>query len=390
MRNIACVVGTRPEAIKMAPVILELRKDPELCVTVLATGQHTDMLRQALDDFGITADFNLNIMRERQTLDHIMASVLQGVGEILDAHPQDMILVHGDTSTTFAASLAAFYRHVRIGHVEAGLRSHNLALPFPEEANRVLTDSIADMFFAPTKGAAENLIREGKSESQIYITGNTVIDALYDILRRWKGMDAPEYLRGVGERPLILMTAHRRESWGEPLMNICAAVRDVISERPDVLFLIPMHKNPTVRDVIREELKDFPGNVILTEPLNYPEFVYAMSKSAFILSDSGGVQEEATAIDKPVLIMRTVSERPEAITEGTCILVGTGRDNIRNEALRILNEPEYMAAIVGKNTKPFGDGTASVKIHEAISPQSLRSDFLRSNLSQRRKFYDAE
>ncbi|MBR0249044.1 MAG: UDP-N-acetylglucosamine 2-epimerase (non-hydrolyzing) [Synergistaceae bacterium] len=367
MRNIACVVGTRPEAIKMAPVILELRKDPELCVTVLATGQHTDMLRQALDDFGISADFNLNIMRERQTLDHIMASVLQGVGEILDANPQDMILVHGDTSTTFAASLAGFYRHVKIGHVEAGLRSRNLALPFPEEANRVLTDSIADMFFAPTKGAAENLIREGKPESQIYITGNTVIDALYDILRRWKGMDAPEYLRGIEERPLILMTAHRRESWGEPLMNICSAVRDVIRERPDVLFLIPMHKNPTVRDVIREELKDFPGNVILTEPLNYPEFVYAMSKSTFILSDSGGVQEEATAIDKPVLIMRTVSERPEAITEGTCILVGTERENIRSEALRILNEPEYMAAIVGKNRKPFGDGTASMKIHEAVS-----------------------
>ena len=351
MRNIACVVGTRPEAIKMAPVILELRKDPELCVTVLATGQHTDMLRQALDDFGITADFNLNIMRERQTLDHIMASVLQGVGEILDTNPQDMILVHGDTSTTFAASLAGFYRHVKIGHVEAGLRSRNLALPFPE---------------APTKGAAENLIREGKPESQIYITGNTVIDALYDILRRWKGMDEPDYLRGIGERPLILMTAHRRESWGKPLVEICAAVRDVISERPDVLFLIPMHKNPTVRNVIREELKDFPSNVILTEPLNYPEFVYAMSKSAFILSDSGGVQEEATAIDKPVLIMRTVSERPEAITEGTCILVGTERENIRSEALRILNEPEYMAAIVGKNRKPFGDGTASVKIHEAV------------------------
>ena len=230
----------------------------------------------------------------------------------------------------------------------------------------MLTDSIADMFFAPTKGAAENLIREGKPESQIYITGNTVIDALYDILRRWKGMDEPDYLRGIGERPLILMTAHRRESWGKPLVEICAAVRDVISERPDVLFLIPMHKNPTVRNVIREELKDFPSNVILTEPLNYPEFVYAMSKSAFILSDSGGVQEEATAIDKPVLIMRTVSERPEAITEGTCILVGTERENIRSEALRILNEPEYMAAIVGKNRKPFGDGTASVKIHEAV------------------------
>ena len=366
MKNIACVVGTRPEAIKMAPVILELRKDPEICVTVLATGQHTDMLKQALDDFGITADFNLNIMRNNQTLDHITASVLQGAGEILDANPQDMILVHGDTSTTFAAALAGFYRHVKIGHVEAGLRSHDLSLPFPEEANRVLTDGIADMFFAPTKGAAENLLREGKPESAIYITGNTVIDALYDILRRQKGIDEPEYLSGIGSRPLILMTAHRRESWGEPLKQICGAVRDIIRARPDVVFLIPLHKNPAVRDVIRGELKDFAGNVRLTEPLNYPEFVYAMSRSTFILSDSGGVQEEATAIDKPVLIMRTVSERPEAITEGTCILVGTGRENIRDEAVKILNEPEYMAAILIKNTKPFGDGTASVKIHAAV------------------------
>ena len=366
MMKIACVIGTRPEAIKMAPVILELRKDPEISVTVLATGQHTDMLKQALDDFGIKADFNLNIMRANQTLDHITASVLQGVGKVLDSNPQDMILVHGDTSTTFAAALAGFYRHVKIGHVEAGLRSHDLSLPFPEEANRVLTDGITDMFFAPTMGAADNLKREGKSESRIYITGNTVIDALYEILSRRKGIDEPEYLRGIGGRPLILMTAHRRESWGEPLKQICGAVRDIIRARGDVMFLIPMHKNPAVRNVIREELRDFSENVRLTEPLSYPEFVYAMSKSMFILSDSGGVQEEATAIDKPVLIMRSVSERPEAITEGTCILVGTERGNIRHEALRIMNEPEYLNEIVGKNVKPFGDGTASVKIHEAV------------------------
>ena len=374
MKKISCVVGTRPEAIKMAPVILEFKKDPEFCVKVLATGQHTDMLKQALDDFGITADYNLNIMRANQTLDHITASVLQGVGEILDADPQDMILVHGDTSTTFAAALAGFYRHVKIGHVEAGLRSHDLSLPFPEEANRILTDGITDMFFAPTKGAAENLKCEGKSESQIYITGNTVIDSLYEILNRQKGIDEPEYLRGIGSRPLALMTAHRRESWGEPLKNICGAVKDIIRARDDVMFLIPMHKNPAVRNVIREELKDFADNVRLTEPLSYPEFVYAMNKSAFILSDSGGVQEEATAIDKPVLIMRTVSERPEAITEGTCILVGTGRENIRDEAVKILNEPEYLNDIVRKNVKPFGDGTASVKIHEAV-----RKFFMRRN-----------
>ncbi|MBR1657238.1 MAG: UDP-N-acetylglucosamine 2-epimerase (non-hydrolyzing) [Synergistaceae bacterium] len=364
--KIACVAGTRPEAIKMAPVILELMKDPEIKVTVLATGQHTDMLKQALDDFGLAADFNLNIMRANQSLDHITASVLQGVGEVLDNNPQDMILVHGDTSTTFAAALAGFYRHVKIGHVEAGLRSHDLSLPFPEEANRVLTDSITDIMFAPTKGAAENLINEGKPQSKIVITGNTVIDALYDILERRKNMAEPQYLREAGERPLVLMTAHRRESWGEPLKGICGAVRDIIGERPDVMFLIPLHKNPAVRNVIREELKDFPENVIFTEPLSYPEFVYAMSRSMFILSDSGGVQEEATGIDKPVLIMRSVSERPEAISEGTCVLVGTERGNIRTEALRVMNEPEYLREVIGKNTKPFGDGTASVKIHEAV------------------------
>ena len=362
MKKIACIVGTRPEAIKMSVLIHELRRDPEFLVSVLATGQHTDMLTQALEDFGLIADENLSIMRERQSLDHITASVLQGVGEFLDANPQDMILVHGDTSTTFAAALAGFYRHIPVGHVEAGLRSHDLALPFPEEANRVLTDRIAEIFFAPTVGDAENLLREGIAAEKIHVTGNTVIDALYWILGRTRetSIDIPE------DRPIVLMTAHRRESWGKPLEEICEAVRDVIRERSDVVFVIPLHKNPTVRNVIRECLKDFAGNVIFTEPLGYSEFVKVMNRSEFILSDSGGVQEEASAIDKPVLIMRTVSERPEAITHGTGILVGTGRENIRNEALRLLNEPERMREILAKNTKPFGNGEACRKIHEAV------------------------
>ena len=363
MKRIACVVGTRPEAIKMAPLIHELRRDVDFLVSVLATGQHTDMLTQALSDFGLTPDENLNIMRDKQTLDHITASVLQGVGGFLDAHPQDMILVHGDTSTTFAAALAGFYRHIPVGHVEAGLRSHNLDLPFPEEANRLLTDRIASIYFAPTCGDAENLLREGISQNRIHITGNTVIDALYWILehKTQTSIDIPE------DRPLILMTAHRRESWGEPLREICGAVRDVIRERPDVMFVIPLHKNPTVRDVIRESLKDYPDNVKFTEPLGYSEFVNVMNKSMFILSDSGGVQEEASAINKPVLIMRTVSERPDAITHGTCILVGTSRKNIRDEALRLLNEPSRMTEILAKNTKPFGNGEACRKIYEAIT-----------------------
>ena len=365
MKNITCVAGTRPEAIKMAPVILELKKNPDFNVTTLATGQHTDMLRQALKDFGITPDVDLNIMKQAQSLDYITSNVLQGVGKFLDENKQDLILVHGDTSTTFAAALAGFYRHVPIAHVEAGLRSHDLALPFPEEANRVLTDSIADLFFAPTEGDAENLRNEGKSKN-IFVTGNTVIDALYDILERLKNMPEPEYIKEINGRPMVLMTAHRRESWGKTLEGICEAVVDVIKERNDVVFLIPLHKNPVVRDVIRTCLKDFNDNVIFTEPLNYPEFVYAMNKSLFILSDSGGVQEEAGAINKPVLIMRTLSERPEAITHGTCILVGTQRENIRNEALKILNKHEYLEKIISKNKMPFGNGKASIKIHEAI------------------------
>ena len=365
MRKIICIIGTRPEAIKMAPVIQELKKDENFCVTTLATGQHTDMLRQALDDFGIKSDYDMNIMKARQTLDYITSSVLNGVGEILDSDPQNMILVHGDTSTTFAAALAGFYRHIPVGHVEAGLRSHNLSLPFPEEANRVLTDRIANLFFAPTKGDADNLINEGIPREKIFITGNTVIDALYKILA--KQVSQPSYMQKINDRPLILMTAHRRESWGETLKGICAGVIDIIRARPDVILLIPLHKNPVVREVIRDCLKDFGENVIFTEPLNYPEFVNAMNNSKFILSDSGGVQEEASAINKPVLIMRTLSERPEAVNHGTCILVGTKRDSIREESLKLLNDSDYMSQILAKNIMPFGNGTASQKIHEAIN-----------------------
>ncbi|MBR0316016.1 MAG: UDP-N-acetylglucosamine 2-epimerase (non-hydrolyzing) [Synergistaceae bacterium] len=364
MINITCVAGTRPEAIKMAPVILELRNNPDFHVTTLATGQHTDMLQQALRDFGIIPDVDMNIMKEKQSLDYITSSVLEGVGKFLDTFKQDMILVHGDTSTTFAAALAGFYRKIPVGHVEAGLRSNDLYLPFPEEANRVLTDRIASLYFAPTEGDKNNLLREGISSEKILVTGNTVIDALYTILEDAK---SPLSDREVdNDRPMILMTAHRRESWGETLKGICAAVSDIIKIRNDVVFLIPLHKNPIVRNVIKDCLKDFSDNVIFTEPLNYPEFVNAMNKSVFILSDSGGVQEEASALNKPVLIMRTLSERPEAITHGTCILVGTERKNIFEESIKILNDPEYLKKIIAKNTMPFGNGTASKKIHEAI------------------------
>ncbi|WP_208873017.1 non-hydrolyzing UDP-N-acetylglucosamine 2-epimerase [Fretibacterium fastidiosum] len=362
MHKVTCVVGTRPEAIKMAPVIRVLRENGNFDVTVLATGQHTDMLVQALSHFCIKADVNLNIMRRRQSLDHITSSVLTGVGSFLDGAPQDMILVHGDTSTTLAAALAAFYRHIPIGHVEAGLRSHNMALPFPEEANRVLTDRLASLYFTPTESDAENLRREGVDPRRIHVTGNTVIDALFWTL---ENLAQPEVLRELPpETPLVLMTAHRRESWGEPLMRICSAVSELIQQRPYVRVLVPLHKNPEVRDRIQERLGMYP-QMLFTEPLSYPDFVSAMNRSLFILTDSGGIQEEATALRKPVLIMRTLSERPEAVTLGTGVLVGTERETILRESLRLLDDAAYRRSFSDRGM-PFGDGTASPRIRDVI------------------------
>lgn len=358
MYKITCVAGTRPEAIKMAPLISAMRADERFSVTVLATGQHTDMLRQALSDFDITPDADLNIMRERQSLDHITSAVLTGTGAFLDENPQDMILVHGDTSTTFAAALAAFYRHIPVGHVEAGLRSGNMDLPFPEEANRVLTDRISSLYFAPTEGDAQNLLREGADAGRVFVTGNTVIDALFLTLER---AEEPDLIRDIGDgAPLVLMTAHRRESWGEPMERICSAVASLIEKRPDIRVLIPLHKNPAVRSVIRGRLGGL-EQVIFTEPLGYREFVCVMNRSTLILTDSGGIQEEASALRKPVLILRTLSERPEAVTHGTGVIVGTDEDVIAGTALRVLGDDEYRDSFAHK-AMPFGDGTASRKI----------------------------
>ena len=250
--KVLCVVGTRPEAIKMAPLMLELKGDPYFDAMLLASGQHSDMLSQALSHFGIAPDENLNVMKERQTLDHITSSVLAGVGAFLDAKPRDMLLVHGDTTTTLAASLAGFYRKIPVGHVEAGLRSHDLNCPFPEEANRVLTDRLCTLLFAPTPLAAENLRGEGAKEERIFVTGNTVIDALFWTLAR--SCEA-KVLRGIPkEAPMVLFTAHRRESWGEPVARICRAVRRVMEKHPELWLLVPLHKNPEVRNTITENL----------------------------------------------------------------------------------------------------------------------------------------
>lgn len=370
-KKIVCVVGTRPEAIKMAPVVIALQKQEAFDVRVLATGQHAAMLDQVLDFFKITADRNLHIMKERQSLDYITASVLTGAGEYYDETLPSAVLVHGDTTTTFAAGLAAFYRGIPVGHVEAGLRSWNMRLPFPEEMNRVLVDKFASWGFAPTALAAENLRKEGMAENAISVTGNTVIDALFYTVAARTKPDCKE-LRALPERaPFVLVTAHRRESWGAPLEDICSALTDILDAHPELWMVVPMHKNPAVREIIHKHL-DGRAKVILCDPLDYPDFVWAMNSSKFILSDSGGVQEEASAIKKPVLILRDVTERPEAVEHGSGVLVGVNRGKIRNAALKLLEDAQAIPDIERRcDAQPFGDGTASLKIAETLKESLL-------------------
>ncbi len=370
-KKIVCVVGTRPEAIKMAPVVIALQKQEAFDVRVLATGQHAAMLDQVLDFFKITADRNLHIMKERQSLDYITASVLTGAGEYYDETLPSAVLVHGDTTTTFAAGLAAFYRGIPVGHVEAGLRSWNMRLPFPEEMNRVLVDKFASWGFAPTALAAENLRKEGMAENAISVTGNTVIDALFYTVAARTKPDCKELRALPGHAPFVLVTAHRRESWGAPLEDICSALTDILDAHPELWMVVPMHKNPAVREIIHKHL-DGRAKVILCDPLDYPDFVWAMNSSKFILSDSGGVQEEASAIKKPVLILRDVTERPEAVEHGSGVLVGVNRGKIRNAALKLLEDAQAIPDIERRcDAQPFGDGTASLKIAETLKESLL-------------------
>ncbi len=366
-KNIDIVIGTRPEAIKMAPVILELKGRSDFDVRVIATGQHTDMLVQALDYFSIKADVNLGIMRERQSLDYITSSVMEGVGRTLDENKPDGVLVHGDTTTTFAASIAAFYRKIPVGHVEAGLRSWNMHLPFPEEMNRVLTDRIARWWFAPTELAKENLVKEGTRPEAIYVTGNTVVDALFTTIRA-KGTPKAECVASLRkDMPFLLVTAHRRESWGKPLEDICSALLDILEKYPAYGALVPMHKNPAVRETMREILG---GNerIVLCDPLDYPDFVWAIDNCKLILSDSGGVQEEASALGKPVLILRDVTERPEALEHGSGLLVGTKRERIISAAYELLSDSEAYRRVQARcEGNPFGDGQASRRIADILS-----------------------
>ncbi len=363
-KKICIVVGTRPEAIKMAPVALRVARSSGLECFLLATGQHTQMLHQALDHFDLRADVDLNVMKERQTLDYLTAAVLEGVGQVLDQNRPDVVLVHGDTTTTFAASLAAFYRKIPVGHVEAGLRSRNIFLPFPEEMNRLLTDRLASLWFAPTEGARKNLELEGIPKDRISVTGNTVIDALL-WTRENRTKPALESLQALPEEAeMILLTAHRRESWGEPLCRICRAAERLRATYPNLWLLIPMHKNPAVRETI-EAFFTNRERVILCDPLDYPDFVWAMNRSRLILSDSGGVQEEASALKKPVLVLREVTERPEAVESGSALLVGTDEEKILNSAVPLMEDEKAYEELLLKCVNPFGDGHASDRIvHE--------------------------
>jgi UDP-N-acetylglucosamine 2-epimerase (non-hydrolysing) len=359
--------GTRPEAIKLAPVIAELRKYPgSFSVNICVSAQHREMLDQTLAFFDIRPDFDLNIMRPDQDLFDVTTNALKGAGEVMSSCKPDWLFVQGDTTTTFAGALAACYGRVRVAHVEAGLRSFNNYSPFPEEINRVLTTHLSDIHFAPTPGAKDNLVREGVPEDRIHVVGNTGIDALFLCLEKVSGKGPGDFggLRPVDfTRRIVLVTGHRRESFGKPFEEICLAVKQ-IGEDSDVEIVYPVHLNPNVRRPVFGILGGVP-NIHLMEPLEYPAFVWLMSRSHIILTDSGGVQEEAPSLGKPVLVMRDVTERLEGVEAGTARLVGTNKDRIVREASRLLNDThEYEA--MAKAANPYGDGKASARISKLM------------------------
>lgn len=358
-KKIAVVFGTRPDTIKLAPVILELRKFRKHLQTItIATAQHRQMLDQVLEVFRIHPDYDLNIMQERQTLATITKNTIESLDKVLEAEKPDLVLVQGDTTTTFVGSLAAFYRHIPVGHVEAGLRTHNKAQPFPEEINRRLTSSIADLHFAPTATARDALLREGVSRRSIFVTGNTVIDALRISVRakyRFSGRIVND-LAGRGNRK-ILITMHRRENLGEPMRNAASAIKRLAVAFPEVDIIFPVHLNPAVRHVVNPVLGGM-SNIHLIEPLDYMDFVNLMAKSHLIISDSGGVQEEGPSLGKPVLVLREVTERPEAVAFGTVKLVGLNEEKIVRTASRLMSDQKTYRKMASA-TNPYGDGKAA-------------------------------
>ena len=376
------VFGTRPEAIKMAPLVKEFQKHPDTFKTVVCvTGQHRQMLDQVLQLFEITPDYDLNIMKQGQDLYDVTARVLVGMRDILKEVQPSVVLVHGDTTTSTAAALAAFYQQIPVGHVEAGLRTHNIYSPWPEEMNRQITGRIATYNFAPTPLSKANLQREAVAEDSITVTGNTVIDALYWVVNKIKedkalNEDLQQLLLQAGYdvnrltdgKKLVLITGHRRENFGDGFINMCTAIRDLTRKYPDVDFVYPMHLNPNVRkpihEVFGEDLSNL-GNMFFIEPLEYLSFVYLMEKSTIVLTDSGGIQEEAPGLGKPVLVMRDTTERPEALEAGTVKLVGTNYNKIVDEVSLLLDNQEHYDTM-SRAVNPYGDGLACGRIVETL------------------------
>ena len=378
IRTIMLVFGTRPEAIKMCPLVKRLQQEPDnFKAIVCVTGQHREMLDQVLDIFNIKPDYDLNIMKQGQDLYDITSRVLLGMKDVLKQVNPDVVLVHGDTTTSTAAALAAFYQQIPVGHVEAGLRTHNIYSPWPEEMNRQLTGRIASYHFSPTPLSRDNLLKENVDESKIIVTGNTVIDALHMVVDRLKkdtaladeqkdillraGYDTSRLDNG---RRLVLITGHRRENFGDGFIQMCTAIKDLTQKYPDVDFVYPMHLNPNVRKPIHEvfgEKLDNLYNMFFIEPLQYLEFIYLMEKSFIVLTDSGGIQEEAPGLGKPVLVMRDTTERPEAVTAGTVKLVGTDYQIIVSEVSTLLDNP-MVYETMSKAVNPYGDGHACERI----------------------------
>ena len=385
MKKVMLVFGTRPEAIKMAPLVKEFqRRKDEFETIVCLTGQHREMLDQVMDIFNIQGDYDLNIMKQGQDLYDVTARVLVGMRDVLREVKPDVVLVHGDTTTSTAAALAAFYQQIPVGHVEAGLRTHNIYSPWPEEMNRQLTGRIATYHFAPTSLSRQNLLQENGADDSITVTGNTVIDALYWVVDKIKGDanlngELAQLLRKAGydttrldggARRLVLITGHRRENFGEGFINMCTAIKDLTVRYPGVDFVYPMHLNPNVRGAIRqvfgEDLRGAGGNMFFIEPLEYLSFVFLMEKAHIVLTDSGGIQEEAPGLGKPVLVMRDTTERPEALKAGTVKLVGTDYDKIFGEVSLLLDD-EAAYAEMSHAVNPYGDGKACGRIADKLA-----------------------
>lgn len=365
MIKVMTVFGTRPEAIKMAPLVKELEKRDEIKSIVCVTAQHRQMLDQVLEIFDIKPDYDLNIMKDRQTLLSITTNALSGIYEVVAKEKPDIVLVHGDTSTTFAGSLAAFYNQTSIGHVEAGLRTYDKYSPFPEEMNRRLTGAMADMHFSPTVSNKNNLLKENIDESAIYITGNTVIDALKTTVKPdYEFKDATLASLDFKSKKVILMTAHRRENLGKPLENICNAVKDIVEKHDDIEVVYPVHLNPAVREVAKKVLGHL-DRVHLIEPLDVVEMHNAMERCYMVMTDSGGLQEEAPGLGKPVIVLRTETERPEAVEAGTVLMGGVQMETIEYYADKLIDDDAFYKKIA-KTANPYGDGHASERIVDAI------------------------